>query len=135
MVFFFIITLCVSIIGLVLLLAIKRFELATGRVVLAGIRPFLNRSFGAFLHLVLHFLPALAHFHFRKLWQHIVEFFERVFMQVVVLFERVLERVLTRVKEKTRTPHVRGEASSSLREVADYKRTMLRDPERVMFEE
>lgn len=125
MVLFFTTTLALSIVAMVLLLTLKRYELATGRVVFAGARPALN----SFFHTVLWFgqqvLPELARNQIERGWNVLLAGVQRAIAYTIVSVEHVLERILHTVRERTQSVRPSGEPSAFLREVADHKKTLL----------
>ncbi len=121
-------TLIVSTMGCVGLLLLKRFELATNRVVFARLRPkqggVVNRT-GVFIERV---LPLIIRYFFVSFGRFVRRQFRRLLAWVTLHVEKTLERVLHTVRERSRPRRDRGEASSFLRAVADHKRTVLHQP-------
>lgn len=124
MVLFFTTTLAISIVAMILLLILKRYELATGRMVFAGARPALN----SFFHTVMWFgqqvLPELARNQIERGWNVVLTGIQRAIAYSIVSIEHVLERILHTVRERTQSVRP-GEPSAFLREVADHKKTLL----------
>jgi hypothetical protein len=121
MVTFFIGALLVSTFGMVFIISAKRYELSTGKVLFARLRPSITRR-GSRLHFVLSiWLPAYVHFVSLHGLDSLKSLVQRTAARVVLLVERVLERVLTEVKTRTTPTRAPGEASPFLREVGKYK--------------
>jgi hypothetical protein len=137
MVTFFTATLVVSLVGLTGLLSLKRFEIATGRIVFGRLRP----KRGGVLHKVGVFfdrvLPATLRYIVVMFFRSIRKTFHRLAAWTILHVERMLEKVLHTVRERTAPTQNRGEASSFLRAVADHKRKLLHQPmvERAIFDE
>lgn len=133
----FSVTLGTSIVGMMLLLVLKRVEQRTGRVLLGRARPAVGRFFHACLVWFEHILPAMARralaraLHTLRLWVR------DVVARGMVFFERTLELMLYAVREKTQAPKGSGQVSAFLREVADHKKKLLKRSrsERVILEE
>lgn len=119
-------TLGVSITGMLSLLALKRWELATGHVVGGRARP----ALGALAHRALtwaeYALPALFGEWVRRAARYLRGTLHRLAALVVVLFERFLERTLRVVRRKTQVPPGEVEASAFLREVSAHKKELLK---------
>jgi hypothetical protein len=124
MVFFFTVTLGASIAGLVLLLALKRFELATGRTLFLFARPGVNSLFQRTVVFIEHVLPMLLRAVARRLWQWIKVALLRTLARAIFIFEHLLERMLHTVREKTQGTRASGEVSPFLREVAEHKKDL-----------
>ena len=127
MVLFFTGILALSLIGMLSLLGIKHYELVSGKVVLAPVRP----SVGAFLHQmrtwVVHVLPALLSTSLEEMRQWLRAALHRGIAQSILMVEYTLEKVLHIVREKTTpTTRAQGEVSPFLREVADHKKKLMR---------
>lgn len=136
MVLFFTTTLLVSILGLVALILLKRWEMSSGRVVLGSMRP----SLGAFLHRVVVFfervLPALATSAALRLFAALRALLHRAAAWGVLIIERILERVLVGLRRKTSVPHAERERSSDfLREVAEHKKKLQEFEDRAIYED
>ena len=126
MIVFFTSTLVISILGLVSLLTLKRWEMTTGHVLGGQMRP----KVGVFAHRALGWfeqaLPALA-----RRWGSEAVLFVRAFLHRlaalgVVVIERVLERLLKLLRRKTAVPRNDENASAFLREVSAHKAQLLR---------
>jgi hypothetical protein len=135
MVIFFSVTLAISVVGLKLLLVLKRFELRTGRKVFGGMRPFLDRFFHRGLVWVEYIVPDAVEAGGKRAGYALTSVIRNLILSIMRYFERTLESVLSRVREKTRTPGRNREASVFLREVADHKRSLGKEGERGIFEE
>jgi hypothetical protein len=135
---FFSITLAVSIVGLVLLLVLKRYEMTTGRVVMGGLRPWVGSFFHHALHFVERGMPALMRSFIGKVLGVVRTQARHGFARVILLFEYNLERVLHVVRQKSRKRSLgEGVASEFLQEVAAHKQKLLRraPKNRVIFED
>ena len=128
MVLFFGVGLLVSIVGLVALFMIKRWELQTGNMVFATTRPRIGAWAHATLLWIERVLPALT-MHYSK---HAGKTAERLLhhgaAQALLAVEHGLERVLNTLRGVTEQPRSDKEASAFLREVAEHKRKLLRTP-------
>lgn len=127
----------ISVIGLFGLLLLKRFEIATGRVVFGRLRPKrggLLYKGGVFFERV---LPTTIRYIVVMSARKVNRNFHRLVAWSIFHFERLLEKVLHTVRERTAPPQGRGEASSFLRAVADHKRKLLHQAplERAIFDE
>lgn len=125
MVIFFISTLAVSLVAMVILLAAKHYELTTGRVMFAGARPRMSAFFETTSRWGQKILPALAREQLERLIKLAMANVQRALAQIIVTFEHVLERVLRAVRERTEPAHPYREPSAFLREVADHKKHLL----------
>src|SRR3989338_3085807 len=127
MVLFFTVTLGISIVGMSALLALKHFEMTTGRVVLGEARP----GIGAFFHrgLVwverdlptgLSVIAGKAVVLGKKVLHHAVA-------RSILALERGLEWALGLLRHTTTpTQQGTGEVSAFLREVAEHKKKLLK---------
>lgn len=131
------VTLGVSIAGLLSLLVIKRREMKTGRVMLAGVRPRLRRFFHTILVVVEHVIPGLIRHLVRGILRFMRGGVQRVIARGILVFEQMLERVLHTVRTTSAPPQGSGEVSNFLREVAAHKRAILKraPSKRAIFEE
>lgn len=129
MALFFTSTLLVSIVALVLLLLLKRYEMRTGHVFIADARPFIERLARKILEWFEYTLPSMVRMFARQAGMLAREVATTGAARGVLAFERWLERVLQRVRTATtRTPEGGGQVSSFLREVAEHKRKLQRKP-------
>ena len=136
MVTFFTATLVISMVGLVLLIGVKRWEMTTGRVVWASVRP----AVGEALHRVVLFfervLPGLLRAGVTRAIAGVRAFAHRAAAWGVLILERVLESVLHGLRRKTSVRHVRREQSSDfLREVAEHKKKIQELEDRAIYED
>jgi hypothetical protein len=125
MVFFFITTLGISVLGMIALLTVKRYELVTGKLLFAGARPKVGAFFQTTSRWGRQILPALAQRQIERAWRFSLTQTHRAAAYSVVTFEHALERVLSAVRERTGDVHTSGEPSAFLREVADHKKHLL----------
>jgi hypothetical protein len=126
MVLFFTATLLLSILGLASLIYIKRWELHTGKLMFAGVRP----SLGGLSHRSLQWferaLPGLAAAYARRAVHAGSAAVHRGAAWSILFVERGLEQVLETVRGVTEhPPKSNKEASVFLREVAEHKRQLL----------
>jgi hypothetical protein len=120
-------TLVVSCAGMVAILWLKRYELSTGKVFFAGVRPELRTFFSRGLFWLEHALPALAAAWTRRAWVEARALARVALAHAAVEVDRLLERALRALRHKTLAPH--GEASPFLREVAEHKKKLLEERE------
>jgi hypothetical protein len=117
-----------SIVGLVSLLVIKRFELSTGAVFLGSVRPKVGALFHTTLVWVERSLPALAVSALEQSSARGRSLVHYLTAHAVIVAERMLERTLGVLRYLTQ-PQIGGstrQASSFLREVAEHKRKLLK---------
>jgi hypothetical protein len=126
MVLFFMVMLGVSILGMVALLSFKRYELASGRVILASARPAIGTFCKHALWWVETVLPALVRVYTRRTIRYCKVTLQRAIARGILWVEHTLEQVLHTVREQTEASRVPGEASAFLREVAEHKRKLSR---------
>jgi hypothetical protein len=133
---FFIALLCVSIVGLIVLISLKRWEMHTGRVVLGSARPRASRALGEALYFAESGVPELVRRAIRKTYALIRLLAKRFIAWSVLHAERVLERSLRAVRGATQ-PAGEGEVSDFLREVAEHKKSLLKKStkSRAIYEE
>jgi hypothetical protein len=136
MTLFFLITLCTSALGLVLLLSFKRYEMRTGRVVFARLRPVLRRALHPVILFVQYLVPFIARRSLAATVRAARAALSRTTARLVLYVETMLARALTALQQMMQ-PRRGGQASSFLQEVADHKRSLLKDPaeKRAIFEE
>jgi hypothetical protein len=125
MVLFFCTTLSISIVGLVLLLWVKRWELRTGRVVFAGVRPHVAELSHSTLVWFERVLPHLAQVYARRTARAAEDMLHHGAARGLLAAEHGLERVLQSLRGVTEQPRANREASVFLREVAEHKRKLL----------
>ena len=120
------ILLCLSIFGLVSLVAFKAWELESKTVLFSPLRV----RIGGYSHRLLENLRA----EFPKTFARATRIFGRIvrayasfgLAKLLVAFERFLEKTLRLIRTAPRELERRGEASPFLREVAAYKRMIAR---------
>lgn len=134
---FFSLTLAISVVGLVTLIAIKHYELSTGRVVLGGLRPKVGRFFHRALHLVERGVPAVVRIVLGRALRALRRHTQQALARAILFFEYYLERTLHVVRQKSQAPRGEGAASQFLQEVAAHKQKLLRraPSKRMIFEE
>lgn len=122
MIWFFIAVLAVSIVGMLSMLFIKRWELRTGRLLFAPARPRVSQAVEKSAFVAGTVAPLVA----RHWWEYALEwlklFVHRAIAFVVLVVEKNLERVLRHIKHTTDPRKLGGEASAFLREVAEHKK-------------
>ena len=116
--------LCFSITGLVGLIALKRWETASGRVLFSGVRPAAGHYLGAGLHFAERRVPALLKGFGWTLYRKVRAALHLFVAWSVVHTERLLELVLQTLRHTTTTKGT-GEASAFLREVAEHKKSLI----------
>ncbi|HEY5383112.1 MAG TPA: hypothetical protein VIJ88_00990 [Candidatus Paceibacterota bacterium] len=126
MVLFFTATLVLSILGMVALLGFKRYELASGNVILASVRPAIGTFCKHALWWVETVLPALVRVYSRRALRYAKATLQWAIARSILWVEHTLEQVLHTVREQTEAPRAPGEASAFLREVAEHKRKLSR---------
>ena len=126
MVLFFTIALGLSIGGMASLLALKRYELDTGKLVMADVRPVVGEFFHRVVVMVGSRLPDFAQRSAARATQALRALAHHMVARATLGLEQMLERVLHTVREKTSPPRAPGEASAFLREVADHKKQILK---------
>ena len=137
MVLLFTITLYTSIVGLMTLLLLKRFELTSGKTLFMSVRPRVNGFFHNALFFVEYVVPAIIRHLVKRLWHLLRTQAKLLLARAVVSFEQKLEHMLHLVREKTEAPKSGGQASAFLREVAEHKKSLQKrtKKERVIVEE
>jgi hypothetical protein len=125
MALFFTVLLGISIAGLVGLLAVKRWELSGGRVVMGSLRPAAGRMLGEGLHFVERQAPQLVRAAAMRAYAATRVLVHRLVAWVVLHTEHLLERTLAGLRGATQT-RGEGEASEFLREVAEHKKSLLK---------
>ncbi len=135
MVTFFTAMLSVSLVGIISLLAVKRFELATGKVLFGRARP--DGFFRKFFIFMERVLPAIIRYFIVSFGRYVRSHFQRSVAWVVLHVERLLERVLHTVRTRTTPPPGKGEVSSFLRAVAEHKSKLVHSApmDRAIFDE
>lgn len=137
MALFFTVTLAVSIVGMIVVLAMRRYELNTGHVFLAGSRPAIGAFFHRKLVWVEYVLPGLVRVGIKRAYLF-ARAVARVWIARGALYaEQRLEQALRRVRRTTSRIPRRGHKSSTfLREVTEHKKE-VRDnlPDKIVIEE
>lgn len=128
MALFFTVTLGISIVGMLLLLGFKRYELVSGNVLFASRRPAIGSFFKHTLWWIEKVLPALVRAYSRRAWHFCKTMLQQSIAKSILWVEHSLERVLHTVREQTTVERTPGEASAFLREVAEHKRKLSRKP-------
>ena len=126
MTLFFTATLGISIVGMISLLALKRWEVGSGRVLGGRARPAIGAAAHRALTWVEYVLPGLAAQGAANTRSWMRNVFHRLSALVVVVTERTLERLLRVLRRNTAVPRTDTEASSFLREVSAHKAELLR---------
>ncbi len=127
MVFFFTITLIISIAGMSALMVLKQIELSTGVIILARVRPQVNRFFHAVLLIIERSIPALAREAIVAVLKRLRAALQKGLAHGILWFETTLQNLLHQLREKTHPQHHRGEASAFLKEVGEYKKQIEDD--------
>ena len=121
--------LIVSIVGLVSLLALKYWELSTGRLVAISARPRVSRASRSMLFFFEQVVPALVRVYSRRAWRALLGTAHFVSAWVVLKVEYVLEHTLQKLRRSTEVRRGTGEASAFLRQVAEHKKKLLSEKE------
>lgn len=132
---FFSLTLAVSLVGLIILIALKSYELSTGRVFLGGLRPKIGNFFHRVLLIIERGVPGLAHVLTRRALHAGRVRVSGMFARAILFFEKHLENILHVVRQKSQAPRSgNGATSQFLQEVAAHKQKLLkRAPSRRMI--
>src|SRR3989344_5890430 len=127
----------VSIAGLLSLLALKRREMKSGRVIFGSVRPGLRKFFHTILVFVEQVIPVFFKHVLHNAFRLMRGGLERLIARAILMFEYTLEHVLHRVRQTSKPPQGSGEVSNFLREVAAHKRALLKraPSKRAIFEE
>ncbi len=131
-VLFLISTLGLSIVAVVALLILKRYEMTTGRVVLGQARPKIGAFFATGLLWIERVFPALFAQAARRSVAYIKKIIHEGVARGILAVERALEWVLKTLHYTTHpTSEGRtGEVSTFLREVAEYKKKLIKQEEK-----
>ncbi|HVV15294.1 MAG TPA: hypothetical protein VHD55_02775 [Candidatus Paceibacterota bacterium] len=121
---FLTITLVVSASGLILMLALKCYEMRRGRLILASVRPKVGGAAHNAVMFIESVLPALFLRGARGLVAGARGLARRIVARSIVLFERLLHKMLVFMHDMTRPPQAGGPASAFLQEVAEHKRAL-----------
>lgn len=133
---FFMATLALSIVGLIVLISLKQWELSTGKLVLGSIRP----TLGAYLHAAVYFfehtLPQRIHALILRAVAALRRGVHAAVAWAVLVTERVLESTLVRLRRKTELPIARrAGVTGFLREVAEHKKKLQEIEDRAIYED
>lgn len=136
MALFFFTTLSISILGLILLLGLKRYEMVKRRMFFARSRPSISRVVHAGEFIAQYFLPYLVRRGFLVLWRRVRTGVLRGFARLTLWVEHTLHRMLGTLQHMMEPSRGRGQVSAFLQEVADHKQKLLRKPaeKRAIFE-
>jgi hypothetical protein len=104
MVLFLLITLALSAAGLGLLIGVKQWELASGRVIFASYRPAFARRSRRIIFWVERVLPAIVAYWAERSWRASLAYVHASLARGIVAAENMLERALLFVRHKTSTP-------------------------------
>ena len=122
---FFTATLLISVIGLVSLLWVKNWEIRTGHVLMAGVRPRVGVMSHSFLIWIERVLPRLVTVYARRTARAVENWMHRATAYGLLAAEHGLERGLHSLRGVTEKPRANREASAFLREVAAHKKKLL----------
>ena len=126
MVPFFTITLLFSILGLTSLIGVKRWELTTGGVLGARVRPSVGKFFHHVLVWIERVLPRLLVSYVERMLRTAQSAVHRASAYLVLHAEHWLEYTLQMVRHKTDARRGMGEVSVFLREVAEHKKKLIK---------
>jgi hypothetical protein len=134
---FFSITLGISIVGLVLLMALKRYELKSGRVLFGRLRPELDRLGFNSLVIIEHILPRALKISGKRAARALTTLLRTGWMHAMRTVQKMLERILRRVSTSARPQRAGGEVSPFLQQVSEHKRALANEAsqERGIFDE
>ena len=134
---FFTSTLVISIAGLVSLMALKRWEMATGKILGGSLRPKVGARAHRGLSWLEHALPGLVRQWIAEGGRYARVMFHRFAALAVLLVERGLEKFLQLIRVKTSVKHSDAQASAFLREVSAHKKQLLKSSrnKRVIYDE
>lgn len=124
---FLTIALLVSSLGLVVMLVLKRYELRTGKLVLAAVRPKRGGVAHSGVAFIEHALPSLVARSLARFFLAARAAAKTLLARGILLFEHALQRLLVVVRDMTQPPQGGGPASAFLQEVADHKRKLLEE--------
>lgn len=136
MALFFTILLGISLVGLIGVIALKRWELASGKVVMSAYRPGLGERLGNALLFVERGIPFLVRLGVTRGYHAARARVQRAVAWSVIHLEHGLERLLRQVRGATAVRRDGAEASAFLREVAQHKKTLKKSvKKRAIYEE
>ena len=111
------------------MLGVKRYELATGHVLLGTRRESVSRFSRRLSFLAGTVLPHLIRYEIRRIYRALWTFIHTVLAHAILRIEHWLEGLLRNVQEKTTDSRGQGEASAFLREVGAYKKKLAETSE------
>ena len=123
---FFITTLCISILGLSVLIGVKHWELSNGAMLGGIVRERANRLSHVVLLWVESIIPTLIRIYGKRIWRGTLSLLYHAAALLVVRTEELLDRTLRSLRHSTDARRGMGEASAFLREVAEHKKKLLR---------
>lgn len=136
MIAFFSTTLALSVVGLITLIGLKRWEMQSGRVVAPALRPKLGEALHRVVVFVEHTVPAMVRAALLRAWVAARRGAHAGAAWAVLITERVLESTLHGIRRKTSVPQARNPKSSDfLREVAEHKKKLLEIEDRAIYED
>ncbi|MDE2212924.1 MAG: hypothetical protein KGJ34_00065 [Patescibacteria group bacterium] len=124
MVIFLTAVLLCSSLGMVLLLAIKHWEVSKDRMLFRSTRAQVNESFAIYLNFFASRLPSLAQEKGRTHIEAVEVWCKGMLARVLLKAEGVLERMLRTLKQTTAPHSAQGQVSAFLQEIAEHKRTL-----------
>ncbi len=128
--------LVVSIVGMLMLLVMKRYELNTGRIFMAASRPAIGGFFHHKLVWIEYVLPGLIRVGIKRTYVFVRRVLRVWTIRIAIKLETALEKALSRVRHTT-LPARRGQSSAFLREVAEHKKKLQKElpEERIVVED
>lgn len=120
------ILLCISIVGLLSLIAFKAWELKSETFLFSGVRTRIGGHSHRFLESLRAEFPKTAARTTRILGRVVRTYASFGLAKMLIAFEALLEKTLRTIRTAPRELERRGEASPFLREVAAYKRMITR---------
>ncbi len=132
----FTVALVVSIVGMLMLLMMKRYELNTGRIFMAASRPAIGGFFHHKLVWIEYVLPGLIRVGIKRTYVFVRRVLRVWTIRIAIKLETALEKALSRVRHTT-LPARRGQSSAFLREVAEHKKKLQKElpEERIVVED
>lgn len=136
MILVFTVALIVSIVGMLTLLMMKRYEMNTGRIFLASSRPAIGGFFHHKLVWIEYVLPGLVRVGAKRTYIFVRRVVRVWTIRLAIKLETALEQALSRVRHTT-LPARRGQSSAFLREVAEHKKRLQKElpEERIVIED
>lgn len=119
-----------------MLLAMKRYELNTGRIFMAAARPAIGGFFHRKLVWIEYVLPGLVRVGLKRTYIFVRRVLRVWTIRIAIKLETALEQALSRVRHTT-LPARRGQSSAFLREVAEHKKRLQKElpEERIVVED